>query len=637
MPYASDAELPPAVKALPKHAQDIFRAAFNAAYQEHGEEAAFKIAWAAVKRKYEKNADGAWVKERDAMADPDVTQLARKAMCRPLVRAPAPPGEAPTEFQILVRGENVDKDGKVYIYNEVSTKYVMETWRQNKLQLTIDYEHATEEPASAGSIATEGAPAAGWFDLEDRPDGLWAVNVDWKEPALGYIQTGKYKYFSDVFYYTKDGVVVELKSIGLTNTPKMTKLIPLAAKDTRVPTISQKPPVQLRLSKDHKLSHDQIRDAVGEALKKQFEETAAIDGVQVVTACPWATDVYDDKVVFIFEEKIYEIGYKIEGDLAVLVGERVEVVRTYEAAKAAQKDTDMDLTEHAQKLKDHGALLDGHHGTMKAHHETLKAHHATLGDHHTTMKAHHETLKAHHEALKALTTATDTLSGCMKASADAAQKLKDETAAQKLKDDAAAVERMKLDPENLVAEGDDAAKTVLKAECKALLDVAVSGTKPALTPAERLEALAKLKAGAGDKTYVTTFITEKAKLKEAERASGTQERTVPDPIVFAFGEKSLARCKAAPTSAFKGFKGGPAADPVKMSEFTLATCKHLQGVGVVERNGVKVDYSKIFEPAAVLKAWNDAKERDASWREGQLVLNLPAEVKFHTLNGDGPY
>ena len=60
MPYASNDDLPSSVRDhLPLHAQDIFRAAFDAAFAEHEgdprqEEAAFRIAWAAVKRQYHK-------------------------------------------------------------------------------------------------------------------------------------------------------------------------------------------------------------------------------------------------------------------------------------------------------------------------------------------------------------------------------------------------------------------------------------------------------------------------------------------------------------------------------------------------------------------------------------------------------
>jgi cation transport regulator len=63
MPYAENADLPPAIRAhLPEHAQDIFRAAFNHAFAAHRgdprqEEAAHRIAWAAVKRRYVKAGD----------------------------------------------------------------------------------------------------------------------------------------------------------------------------------------------------------------------------------------------------------------------------------------------------------------------------------------------------------------------------------------------------------------------------------------------------------------------------------------------------------------------------------------------------------------------------------------------------
>ena len=64
MPYASNDDLPPSVRhVLPLHAQDIYRAAFNNAYDRYGggdERRAHRIAWAAVKRQYEKLGD-VWV------------------------------------------------------------------------------------------------------------------------------------------------------------------------------------------------------------------------------------------------------------------------------------------------------------------------------------------------------------------------------------------------------------------------------------------------------------------------------------------------------------------------------------------------------------------------------------------------
>jgi cation transport regulator len=64
MPYASNADLPENLqRILPEHAQDIYREAFNHAFAGHRndprqEEAAHRIAWAAVKRSYVKTQDG---------------------------------------------------------------------------------------------------------------------------------------------------------------------------------------------------------------------------------------------------------------------------------------------------------------------------------------------------------------------------------------------------------------------------------------------------------------------------------------------------------------------------------------------------------------------------------------------------
>jgi len=72
MPYQANADLPASVRYhLSEHAQDIYREAFNHAYAAHAgesrqEEAAHRIAWAAVKRSYVKAGDN-WVprKARD--------------------------------------------------------------------------------------------------------------------------------------------------------------------------------------------------------------------------------------------------------------------------------------------------------------------------------------------------------------------------------------------------------------------------------------------------------------------------------------------------------------------------------------------------------------------------------------------
>jgi cation transport regulator len=67
MPYAVNQDLPDRVRLhLPDHAQDIYREAFNHAFAAHRgdprqEEAAHRIAWAAVKRSYVRDGD-TWVR-----------------------------------------------------------------------------------------------------------------------------------------------------------------------------------------------------------------------------------------------------------------------------------------------------------------------------------------------------------------------------------------------------------------------------------------------------------------------------------------------------------------------------------------------------------------------------------------------
>ncbi|WP_264357978.1 ChaB family protein [Methanosarcina mazei] len=59
---------------LPGHGQDIYREAYNSAWEEYKdpserkrdssrEETAHRVAWSAVKKKYEKNSEGNWVEK----------------------------------------------------------------------------------------------------------------------------------------------------------------------------------------------------------------------------------------------------------------------------------------------------------------------------------------------------------------------------------------------------------------------------------------------------------------------------------------------------------------------------------------------------------------------------------------------
>jgi cation transport regulator len=72
MPYSTTSELPENVKGvLPAHAQDIYKEAFNSAYEQYDdpkerrgstsrEDVARRVAWSAVKKSYQKDSAGKW-------------------------------------------------------------------------------------------------------------------------------------------------------------------------------------------------------------------------------------------------------------------------------------------------------------------------------------------------------------------------------------------------------------------------------------------------------------------------------------------------------------------------------------------------------------------------------------------------
>lgn len=76
MPYKTINELPESVQnVLPKHAQEIYKEAFDSAYEQYDkpherrgdesqEETAHKVAWSAVKKSgYQKGSDDKWYKK----------------------------------------------------------------------------------------------------------------------------------------------------------------------------------------------------------------------------------------------------------------------------------------------------------------------------------------------------------------------------------------------------------------------------------------------------------------------------------------------------------------------------------------------------------------------------------------------
>lgn len=88
------------------------------------------------------------------------------------------------------------------------------------VDLPIDYEHQTEDPAQR--VANGPVPAAGWItELEARGDGIWG-RVNWTATAKGLLSAREYRYLSPTFTYDKTSrEVLRITGAGLVHTPAL--------------------------------------------------------------------------------------------------------------------------------------------------------------------------------------------------------------------------------------------------------------------------------------------------------------------------------------------------------------------------------------------------------------------------------
>ncbi len=93
------------------------------------------------------------------------------------------------------------------------------------VRLMVDYEHQTLYAAANGRPN----PASGWLSHFEWVDGegLFA-EVEWTAAASKMISEGEYKYISPMFQYAPSGDVLALLPPGLTNTPALDDLDPVA-------------------------------------------------------------------------------------------------------------------------------------------------------------------------------------------------------------------------------------------------------------------------------------------------------------------------------------------------------------------------------------------------------------------------
>lgn len=90
-------------------------------------------------------------------------------------------------------------------------------------RVPVDENHSTETLGPQGLPS----PARGYVAaMEEREDGIWA-RIDWTESGRALMSDRAYWGVSPVLIHTKDGEVLRIKSVALTNTPNLRGLTAL--------------------------------------------------------------------------------------------------------------------------------------------------------------------------------------------------------------------------------------------------------------------------------------------------------------------------------------------------------------------------------------------------------------------------
>jgi cation transport regulator ChaB len=207
MPYSSKKDLPKQVQGLPDHAKSIFMAAFNAAMKDtKDEERAFKIAWAAVKRKFKKEGDK-WVakdgfesEETIVMDATDATGVFRKTRDGFLI---AHPRVARTGIQVYAGwevGKPEMEQVKVYRSDEeVFDRKSLETFAYRTITLghpsemvSSDNWKGTSIGNTGGEVVRDGTTVRVPLIVMDK-DAINRINDGVRELSVGYYSDLNFK------------------------------------------------------------------------------------------------------------------------------------------------------------------------------------------------------------------------------------------------------------------------------------------------------------------------------------------------------------------------------------------------------------------------------------------------------------
>jgi phage I-like protein len=139
-------------------------------------------------------------------------------------------GGVPAEIQVFPAGRIELADGDWFVADDAARESVISEFMARGIDMVFDYEHQTEGGEYSSPDGT--APAAGWVKrfINKGREGLWAA-VEWTERARELLAKKEYRYYSPVFYVTKEGRrLFKVTRLALTNAPRLNWITPIVAK-----------------------------------------------------------------------------------------------------------------------------------------------------------------------------------------------------------------------------------------------------------------------------------------------------------------------------------------------------------------------------------------------------------------------
>ena len=212
----------------------------------------------------------------------------------------------PAEFRIFAFGTFESTKGS-FIFDKEAAQLVMDAQAAWGNECSMDYEHqALQDPPIK-------APAAAWYTLALRDDGLWATGIKWTPGGAAHLTAGEYRYFSPAFMSDKDTKrITRLVNLALTNLPATLDMQPLVAASM---VAVDKRSSRVALS----MSFDVISDELRRAVELAYPAVYA-----------WVVEIFDAMVVVSVSGRLYQLPYSFDGARAVIdPTQAVEVHRQY--------------------------------------------------------------------------------------------------------------------------------------------------------------------------------------------------------------------------------------------------------------------------------------------------------------------